>query len=300
MPAVCDTSIADLRKIDVSEDWRQIVRAPSAWCLQTYLELRKRDVAVRLEYEPVPGCINFVHVRQLHRLNRDSDTLIASIQADCPDVAPWTLINIVQNQRQEDRERSWWVPHWPVPGLVPRSSTRNQVQCAAYSGNLEWLAGTEGQWRRGLESLGMEFRCLTSDCWNDHSNVDVLIAVRSYDRCEYDNKPPSKLITAWHARVPLVAGYDSAYAQIGSPGHDYLRVCTRREAIEAIRYLRDHPSGYRSIVDHGSERSLEFTRDRIALAWERLLAGPVRARFAEWKASRSSRLHLEDRPAEDP
>jgi hypothetical protein len=137
-----------------------------------------------------------------------------------------------------------------------------------------------------LKSRGLEFRHLDSDNWNDYSGVDVLLAVRSFDKALHENKPPSKLLNAWHARIPLVAGYDSAFQQVGQPGHDYLRVRTLDEAIDAICLLRDDPDRYRSIVAAGVARASEYTRDRISDAWENLLLGPIAYLYQRWNERR--------------
>ena len=93
-------------------------------------------------------------------------------------------------------------------------------------------------------------------------------------------------MNAWHARIPLIGGFDSAFEQIGQPGNDYIRVCTLDEAIQAICLLRDNPDRYRSIVDAGATRALGFTRERIADAWENLLFGPIVSHYEWWKANR--------------
>jgi hypothetical protein len=212
VPESPGTAIETLRTLEVNRDWQQFLRGPWIWCLQTYQELRKLGCPVVLANKPAPGCVNLIHVRQLHRLRLKPNTFAVSIQADCPDVAPWTPVNIVQNRRQEDRQRSFWIPHWPQPGLIPRSPERNHVKCAAYTGNDDWLAGTERQWSRALGSLGIVFRYLGNDSWNDYSTIDVLIVIRSFDQSAYDFKPPTKLINAWHGQLPLVAGLDSAFS----------------------------------------------------------------------------------------
>jgi hypothetical protein len=273
------------RSLEPENAWPYLTRGVSIWCLQTFLELRERGWPVALMSEPQPGCVNFVHVRELFRQRPAPDIFIVSIQADYTAV-PWTSTNIVQNRLQADQKRSYWIPHWPQPGLIPRSPSRSGVATVAYAGDPLWLVGSEIEWTTALKSHGIDFCCLKADAWNDYSAVDVLLAVRSFDKSRYEYKPPSKLLNAWHARIPLVGGYDSAFEQIGRPGCDYIRVCTLNQAIETIRLLRDNQVLYRSIVDAGSARALEYTRHRIADAWEKLLSGPISARYARWRKDR--------------
>jgi hypothetical protein len=141
-------------------------------------------------------------------------------------------------------------------------------------------------WEAALKSRGIDFRHLDSDNWHDYSTVDVLLAMRSFDKSRYVCRPPSKLINAWHARIPLIGGYDSAFEQVGRPGYDYVRVRTFDEAIQAICLLRDDQDRYRSIVDAGAIRALAYSRERIADAWEDLLSGPIAARYEWWRRNR--------------
>jgi Glycosyl transferases group 1 len=273
------------RTLEVRQARSYLTQGVCAWCLQTFLELRDRGLPVALMSEPQTGAVNFLHVRDLWREKPARGRFVVSIQADYAAV-PWTTVNIVQNQRQADQSRSFWIPHWPQPGLVPRSEERRGVRCVAYAGNETGLAGSEAEWSWALKACNIEFRFLRCDAWNDYSQIDVLIAVRSFDRSRHTNKPPSKLLNAWHAGIPLVAGYDSAFEQVGRPGADYLRVDTLEGAIHAIRRLRDDPGLYHSLVEAGAERAREYTRDRIGDAWETLLSGPVSRRYVRWQKNK--------------
>jgi hypothetical protein len=279
------SDLESLRALELKDARQHLTRGVSIWCLQTFLELKRRGLPVDLMNEPQADSVNFSHIRQLHRRSPVPGVFIVSIQADYPGV-PWTGANIVQNRLQADGRRSHWIPHWPQPGLIPRSPGRDRVECVAYAGDPRNLAGSAPVWAEALKSRGIEFRCLDADSWNDCSEVDVLLAMRSFDKSHYDYKPPSKLLNAWHARIPLVGGYDSAFEQVGRPGHDYLRARTLDEAIAAICLLRDEPDRYRAVVDAGAARAGEYTRERIAGAWEKLLAGPIASRYERWRKNR--------------
>jgi hypothetical protein len=282
VPEASAAQLETLRSLDPRVDWRQLGHGEYSWCLQTFLELRDRGWPVALLSEPQPGHVNFVHAAHLSSLKPTAEAFIVAIRADYPRV-PWAAANVVQNRLQADDRGSFWIPHWPQPGLIPRAADRDTVQCVAYAGVPCWLARGERQWSAALKALGIEFRRLGHDNWNDYSTVDVLVAVRSFDESRYDEKPPSKLFNAWHARVPLIAGYDSAFEQIGRPGVDYFRVSTLEQAIAAIERLRDDRTLYRSVVDAGAARATVYSRDRIAECWQNLLSGPISLRYLRWQ-----------------
>lgn len=274
-----------LRTLTVRDARPYLTRGVWIWCLQTFLELRDRGLPVQLMRRPQQGAINFMHVRQLRSRKPQPGLFIVSIQADYGPV-PWTSINIVQNLLQADQKRSFWIPHWPQPGLIPRGRERNRVECVAYAGNDRGLAGSRDLWSSTLKSHAIEFRYLDPEAWNDYSGVDVLLAIRSFDQARHACKPPSKLLNAWHARVPLVGGYDSAFEQVGRPDCDYLRASTFDQAIKTIRRLRDDPVLYRAVVDAGEKNALRFTRDRVGDAWESLISGPISDGYARWQKHR--------------
>src|ERR1700685_2285754 len=254
VPAARSLPLDSLRALDVRADWRELGHGEYSWCLQTFLELRDRGWPVELAHVPRPDRVNLVHVGHMTTVKPPADAFIVAVQADYPHVG-WAQAHVVQNRRQEKSKGSFWVPHWPQPGIVPRSPDRgDSVRCVAYAGVGCWLAGGERPWAIAIEKLGIEFRRLRPENWNDYSTVDVLSAIRSFGRTRHDTKPPSKLFNAWHAGIPLVAGYDSAFEQVGRPGVDYCRVAAMEEAIEAIRPLRDDPAYYRSIVTAGAAR----------------------------------------------
>jgi hypothetical protein len=132
------SELESLRALDLKDASRYLTRGVNIWCLQTFLELKRRGLPVDLMSEFRAGSINFAHVRQLYRQKPVSGVFIVSIQADYPAV-PWTGANVVQNRLQADGKRSFWVPLWPQPGLIPRDPRRNRVECVAYAGDPVWL-----------------------------------------------------------------------------------------------------------------------------------------------------------------
>ena len=81
--------LATLRALEVMHASPYLTRGTSIWCLQTFLELKRRGLPVALSNEPREGCVNFMHARQLYRRRPAPGVFIVSIQADYPGV-PWT------------------------------------------------------------------------------------------------------------------------------------------------------------------------------------------------------------------
>ncbi|HEY9761058.1 MAG TPA: hypothetical protein V6D07_00965, partial [Trichocoleus sp.] len=218
-----------------------------AWTLQTYLRLTAAGLPCQLvPVLPEEGVV-FVHgnALQTERVFQPSPKrLIVSFKAD---VLPGATaqIQIVQNPQEADaRTHCYWLPHWPQPGLQPRHPQRgNQLQNVAFFGHVNNLADELASldWKAALADLGLCWGPRLSghhwsqqvdlpSNWHDYQEVDVIVAVRSFQAREiqrtrnYGNKPATKLYNAWLAGVPAILGSESAYRAERQSDLDFLEV----------------------------------------------------------------------------
>jgi hypothetical protein len=269
--------------LDVDRDRSLFADGVYAWTLQTFAVLHQRGrVPVTTGFEFRPEAINVAHASQLADVWPQSAAFVVCVRGDYRPVS-WAQMHVVQNQLQAG-PRALWLPHWPQPGLIGRQRRRNAVETVAFAGRGYYLAGNRHDWEAAIGALGCRFEVLPAERWHDLSSVDVLLAIRSFDERRWQTKPPTKLLNAWHARIPLIGGQDSAYAQVGEPGIDYLTANSMAEALEWIRVLRHDPNRYRDIVTAGAERGRAFTREAIASAWEHLLLSTITQEFARWRS----------------
>lgn len=246
------------------------------WVVQTYKILRQYRENLTIGSCPLPSAINIAHVTAWRDMPARTGELRVSIRADYRRLFDVDF-EILQNPMGVISGHQIYLPYWPVPGLLPRDSSRRRVKAVAYAGRVghrNLAAGLHG----GDDSKrsGLQFRIIDKERWHDMRTIDVLLAIRQFSRRTFDDKPPSKLLNAWHAGIPLIAGYDSAYSAVGTPGVDYIRVGSEAEMDNALERLRDDPVYYRGIVEAGRIRSRDYTRDRIAEAWLRAVDGPIR------------------------
>lgn len=254
------------------------------WCLQTYLILAKRgNLAVQCSNNITEGKINILHSDQLLKLKGSSREFLVCVRADYPRRA-WAHFHLVQNGHQLASDTSY-IPHWIQPGLIKRNPERRGVKRVAYSGApiKGNMAGTAEKWKKLFEPYGIEFVILPNGYWHDLSSVDVLTGIRSFDKKAYHTKPPTKLFSAWHANIPFVGGYDSAFREIADPGTDYLRAGTAQEVVNSVLRLREDPDLYNRLVERGRQKAQLYNELTIARAWEEILSGPVTRRYEKWK-----------------
>jgi hypothetical protein len=159
------------------------------------------------------------------------------------------------------------------------------LQRAAYFGLEYYLDGGAAKWKARLSEIGVEFDCPRQNRWHDYSEVDLVVAVRTFDGYPYPRKPPSKLFNAWIAGVPALVGPESAYQQVGQPGRDFIVVQTMEEAIEWIARLKQSSETYSQLIQAGRERAEQFTREKILASWAQMLETQIRPR---WEQARSS------------
>jgi hypothetical protein len=281
IPASRASQVERLRDLDVDAHPEQLVDGLHAWSLQTFLILKKCGAAVALSDGVVPGAVNLGHAAQLSALKPRADAFLVSLQVDYPKCY-WADLHVVQNQAQVRGGRTFWLPHWPQAGLIERDPARNDVQRVGFAGQPYYLAGGPEAWTRELKRSGLAFTLLAQHEWHDFSSIDVLVAIRSFDRQPYNNKSPIKLINAWLAGVPLIAGHDSAFKQIGTPGEDYILVENFRQALDAIQRLREDREYYRRMVANGKAKAAAYTRDRTNGRWMEFLHNVALPRYFAW------------------
>jgi len=251
------------------------------WAFISYYFLKKAGLPVSLSVDLDSDAINFAHGNILRSLKIRSDCFCISLQADFPHF-PLAQYHIVQNQEQIAKKASF-VPHWPQPGQLPRDCSRTGITKVAYQGARKFTALDETRLNFDLKKHGIVFEILDEQRWFDLKAVDLLVGIRSFGTKKYKRKPPTKLINAWHAGIPFIGGWDSAYEQIGADGEDYLRVATYNELLECIIRLKQDSALYTKLVVAGRRRAADYTFDAIAQTWRNLLENVIGEHFRQWE-----------------
>lgn len=255
-----------------------------AWIAQTALVLRDAGLNVSVGGEFQCDTVNIALADRIRSMPRLPDCFVVSIDAD--QLRPkWVNWFIAQNKLQVAGPRVTWMPHWPQPGLIPRSPDRAEFSHVAYFGTLYNLYRDAEWWRGVCGEAGMKFSVRTPDKWNDYNDVDVVVGVRDFrSRRKYENKPPSKLFNAWLANSVFIGGGDSAYRQVGNPGKDYLVAETEEAFGRHLVRLSVDPEYGAALVERGRERVGSFgSRETTARRWQEVLETDVRAAYEDWQ-----------------
>jgi len=203
------------------------------WTLQTYLHLNDSGFPCKLvDTLPDEGII------LAHRDFLDEDIkpspkqLFVCLRADV-DRHNFSQLHVVQNPFQAicggslTLWESHFIPHWPQPDIIPRDPTRgDKFENITFVGNAVNLVQEfqEEKWFEQLKELGLKFQLqLTHEQWNNYHNTDVILAIRGFGtENAYGGKPASKLYNAWHAGIPVILGYETAFCAERKSNLDYL------------------------------------------------------------------------------
>jgi hypothetical protein len=246
-----------------------------AWIVQTYQHLRAAGFPCELTSTLPRDGIMIAHRKSLPRdYVPPPGLLFVCTRADAT-FHPYAHWHVVLNRRQLT---PWfpavYMPHWPQPGLLPRDPARGATWAnAAYFGAPECFADEmqDASWGQTLRDLQLQWRFVSPDKWHDFRDVDVVVAVRSFDGHRHENKPPTKLFNAWHAGVPAVLGRETAYQQQRKSTLDYLEVHSFSEVVAALHRLKDDPALRRKMAANGAERAKESDPSIITARWREFL-----------------------------
>ena len=267
---------------------------PQEWIVQTWLRLCADGLDCKLVHN-VPDEGILLYHREFAPVGRQRPRLLTvCVLGDEERRDPLAHLHIVQNPRDTRWQDSGpfsghhYIPFWPQPGLIARDPTRgNRFENVAYVGYERNLAPElrDPAWPRRVAALGLRWETRSIDRFHDYSDVDAVVAVRSFDAQPYLSKPANKLYNAWRAGIPAILSPESAY-RAERRGHlDYMEVNSPGEVLSALSQLRDDLPLRRAIADNGRSRAREITDHQIVARWREFLTDVAIPAYVQWCAA---------------
>ncbi len=274
--------------LDPDVDWTDLRRAREVWIVQTWHRLRRAGYPVTMSNRAPAGGIVVYHKEDqrslLRQLPADARAVLVGVRADfrsC-DAAD---VEVLQNGYYADGARTFFIPHWPQPGLLARDPARGErIERLSYKGYVGNLAAEfrEPRFATFLAGQGMVFEddAVLDDAsdhpirtrFHDYREVDLVLAVRPGKTA---HKPASKLVNAWHAGTPALLSPDFPFLELRRSELDFLAVRDVPETEAAIRRLKTEPGLFRAMVEHGRARARDFTVESVTARWAELLFDTV-------------------------
>jgi hypothetical protein len=271
-------------------------RGVVAWTVQTFQRLRQTGFPCELTHSIPADGILVAHRKSIPRdFIPPPGVLFICLLADAT-FHPFAHLHVVQNRRALRRWfPSVYMPHWPQPGLIPRDPDRGDTwENAAYVGDAASFSGQMqgADWEEMLRGLKLRWHFVPPEKWHDFREMDVIVAVRSFDHHRHENKPPTKLFNAWHAGVPAVLGRESAYQQERRSTLDYREADSFAGVIAALRQLKADPAARQAMIANGLERAKESDPAVITARWREFFETVAAPAYTLWSRASPTRRAL--------
>lgn len=271
------------------------------WIAQTYFHLKKAGLPCEI--------INRIPDSGIVLSDRDTlgdshkflgDVMVICAKSD-REYHPSAHLHIVHNpfdvkQKRDSIWNPYYISHWPMPNLIPRPKERNcLVENVAYIGARSQLAKElESEiWINSLSSLGCKWLpILNQNKWNDYSQLDIIVAARSFDQINYPNKGLIKLINCWRAGIPAILTAESSFMAERRTELDFIVVNSLEEAIQAVKKVKNDPDLYLAMVKNGLERAKEFTQETTLIKWIEFFEKFAFPAYEEWCKTSSNQKKM--------
>ncbi len=277
---------------DIDANWNILYHKPSngvySWILQTYIRLKGAGANCQLvDTIPTEGIIIAHRYSLPFHFKPTGDQFVICVKAD-HDWHPYAHLHIVQNV-QETSDDSYFIPLWAQPGIIRRNLARgSKFENIAYFGIEKNLAPQlqDESWQQIMSDLGLRFSIVSKNRWNDYSDVDAVLAIRSFEGEQtYNYKPATKLYNSWFAGVPAILGGDSAFRYERQSELDYLEVTSLEETIAALARLRDNPDLRVAMMDNCRKRAQKFQTETILGQWRQFIEDVAVPTYYDWQQS---------------
>jgi len=262
------------------------------WTVKTWAQLRLAGFDCRLTDRLPDAGIVVAHRHWLRNtMWPKRDQLFVCIVADFYR-HPFAQWHVVQNRDDRLLARpspAWpanFLPHWSETGLIPRDAARGErFENVAYYGQPERLAPQlrDARFARRLREHGFDFRIVERERWNDYSNTDAVLAVRSFAALPFYKFPPSKLYNAWFAGVPALLGRESAYRAERRSALDYFEVTSTEEVLGTLLRLREDRALREAAAGNAALRAREVQPARLAEQWIAFLTTQAIPAWRQWR-----------------
>ena len=263
----------------------------TAWIVSTYVRVKNAGLPCEfIDHIPSSGILFALSDSLGNRHPYTGELMVVCAKSD-KEFHPSAYLHVVQNpddchNRKNHIWKPYYIPHWPQPNLISRRKSREfLVENVAYMGTRTNLAKEllSEDWNNSLRQLGVNWHPhFSHHKWSDYSEVDIIVAARSFSDRRDKNKPASKLINAWRAEVPAILAPESAFLAVRKSELDFAIVNSLDEIIDAIQKLKTNPKLYRSMLDNGIKRSQEFQEDKITQLWLNFFNEYVFPEYQRW------------------
>lgn len=280
-----------LLELNYRDSWEGEHSNFTAWIAQTYFHLKNAGCSCEITDTLDQKGIVIADRDTLGNTAQFLDNTMLICTKSDREYHPSAHIHVVHNpQDYQHNYNSFWnpyyIPHWPIPNVIARNQKRKfQVENIAYIGSRSQLAEElkSQYWMESLSVLGCKWMPIFEvNKWNDYTNLDVIVAARSFNNNQYINKGFIKLLNCWHGEVPAILAPESSFVAVRKSDLDFLSINSIDDAIEAVKYLKTDTNFYSKMLNNYQKRKQEFTTDKILEQWINFWKTIVSKHYQKW------------------
>lgn len=175
-----------------------------------------------------------------------------------------------------------------MPNIIPRNKERKaQIENIAYIGSRSQLAKEfkSQYWIDSLSNLGCKWLPIFEvSKWNDYTNIDMIVAARSFDNNQYINKGFIKLLNCWHAEVPAILAPESSFVAVKKSNLDFIEINSIDDAITAIKTLKENSELYQKTINNYKHRKQQFTTEKVLQQWGDFWENFINTSYSQWQS----------------
>ena len=187
--------------------------------------------------------------------------------------------------------------NWIQPGLIKRSEKNNpdRFKNLVFFGRSQHIADElrGNYFKNKLKKIGINFDIVTDfNKWQDYSNVDGVVAVRSFSKKKYFQKPAAKLINSWAANVICFINPESSVTSELTRNNDILICSTIDELLEKIIKISNSTKLRRFYINSGKKRFKNLFNDPKTNDWNSLIDNVIIPHSKKWNNTNSIQREL--------
>jgi hypothetical protein len=257
--------------------------------IQTYLHLKEAGFPCELVTTMPKEGIVVAHRRSFPFHFRPNPNLLMVCYKANYDFHPYAQLHVLLNPNEPQTIfKAHYIPHWRQTGLIPRNPERgDRFETVAYYGMKHNLAPElrSAEWEEQLKELGLSWKIVEPEYWNDYRDVDAIVAVRNFKRHDYTHKPALKLYNAWHAGIPALLGHESSFQSERKSDLDYLEASSPEELLTMLKHLRDDRALRQAMVENGQMRAQATKPEQLTVDWQNFFQDIAIPAYEDWRSA---------------
>lgn len=267
-------------------EWKEYSLGKYCWGLQTYNRLQLAGIRCRLvDKLPDEGVIIAHRAFLPDSIIPSRKQVLVCIQADWSR-HPFAQLHICQNREQTKISgvprlerfaigKTYFVHHWPQPGLISRDTARGETfEDIYYFGLAENLASElkSEDWHRFIEEHGFRWHLKSSPVdWRNYSQVDAILFARDFSNKQHINKPATKLYNAWIAGAIPICTPESAYVDEIDNVNQAVVIESFEDLKAKLIALKSNPECISNMKNEGAAKAKHYSTEAIVQEWVTLL-----------------------------